>query len=1079
MQKWTGDLKKPYEGYTKKDEAPVANPRHTNLPEDVFQRIRQVDQQQSTLTSQGVIGFSARILDRSEYRLKQASDDVVIVQLVEIIKKPGQTLGLYLREGNGSDRPTGVFASRFGEQSELERYGDIIRPGDEIMTVNNVDVSQMSIDDVVLILSIPRRLLLRIRFLKNKRNEFRHTRMASSDKPVVVFQKLEEQKESANSSQTLLNKPLNTANTWLGKQAKQVGRQNEQMHQLAQKNMYNDPGSYNSDISSSSSTLLHQNPNIPSKSSEKMKLSFAPNLTTSTPHGTLSRHQDFKSGGSIMKPKISDQLDSVAETARVPPPRLLKQNSFTSAPTKDVSGLKNYGVIGQSNYKDDKNETYNYGLTPNMRAMTLGRVGNENVSGSSLLKKSLPINIRSAGAPSTSNVGQYNFANQFSNGFNYETSEVNQRSMPPYKSNSLPRRRFQLTTDKSNDASYLTGQRNAMLRNVKWRNDVVGGLSYESRINELEDFNNRENRRLNGASNINTHEYTDNSNFTIRNSMSQGTGSRSLGENYANTEGYGQLSSGGTTSRTINDIFSAREYRNWAGGSLVDAPTYKQNNYESASKYSEGSKSARGFYPTQSTATGHQSRWSGYDNQKYGSVLRSNSLPAKSFLAQISSDGGQSRFSDNIPLSTLSARTPQDAARFNLLSQNGLLKNSIESESVLDRLHISPIMNRKVALKAAGPGFDIDNAPPINSLTGILQIFISEGRNLKVPEELHTRQMYVVLEINEIHRARTGVSTHEQRYRWKEGFEIDVFNVKIAQFYVYSWHPQTRHKLCYKGTLKLLEAFMIDQLNGSRPIALNLEPRGQLMVRIGYKDINSIFRRLPNPNYESSFGIPLSQLVSKHNSKTPLLLGRLIQEIEARGVDAPGLYILCGSMDKKRILRIEMERCMINKVNCDISLTNVADINVLTCLAKDFLRELPEPLISSNVYSMLTDAESVFLPSDVEGNQKLVLKIIDCLPTAQKNTLILVLDHIKLVLNCGTHDILTQNRLIEIFAPLIFCASTLFSMGPIDITQACSAFRLLVNIWPPRMYKNGPFANENLNQHSLIPISDPVSESQC
>ncbi|KAG1652917.1 Rho GTPase-activating protein 100F [Nymphon striatum] len=123
-------------------------------------------------------------------------------------------------------------------------------------------------------------------------------------------------------------------------------------------------------------------------------------------------------------------------------------------------------------------------------------------------------------------------------------------------------------------------------------------------------------------------------------------------------------------------------------------------------------------------------------------------------------------------------------------------------------------------------------------------------------------------------------------------------------------------------------------------------------------------------------------------------------------------------------------------------------------ILKDYLRELPEPLFSKSVYQMLLDALTVFLPNDPEGNAKLMFSILDCLPKYNKCTLILIMDHFKLVLGEKDQNKLTAQSIASCFGPLLMC-KTDEDTPTLDFEQPIQVMEYLLDIWPNKNENSG------------------------
>lgn len=92
-----------------------------------------------------------------------------------------------------------------------------------------------------------------------------------------------------------------------------------------------------------------------------------------------------------------------------------------------------------------------------------------------------------------------------------------------------------------------------------------------------------------------------------------------------------------------------------------------------------------------------------------------------------------------------------------------------------------------------------------------------------------------------------------------------------------------------------------------------MEPRGTIYLRLRYTDPHTLYRRRGLPNlragYPQLFGADLEAVVTREaktnpgQAPVPIVLRRCVEEIERRGLDIIGLYRLCGSATKKRLLR--------------------------------------------------------------------------------------------------------------------------------------------------------------------------------
>uniref|UniRef100_A0A3B4BU15 Rho GTPase-activating protein SYDE1 n=1 Tax=Pygocentrus nattereri TaxID=42514 RepID=A0A3B4BU15_PYGNA len=244
----------------------------------------------------------------------------------------------------------------------------------------------------------------------------------------------------------------------------------------------------------------------------------------------------------------------------------------------------------------------------------------------------------------------------------------------------------------------------------------------------------------------------------------------------------------------------------------------------------------------------------------------------------------------------------------------------------------------------------------------------------------------------------------------------------------------------------------------SQQLCVKLEPRGLLYVKLTlleqWEAPSPCLSELPPP---AVFGVELRRLVEKEGQqlRVPLIIQKCVAEIEKRGLKVVGLYRLCGSAAVKKELRDAFER---DSAAVTLSEELYPDINVITGILKDYLRELPSALITKTLYEVVLEAMSLRPAcrndNDAQRSQSTV-SLLHCLPEPERATLSFLLDHLSLVASFSDCNLMTCQNLAVCFGPVLLTptqeswrAGLPGFTSAVDFKRHIEALHYLLQLWP-------------------------------
>ncbi|PLB39290.1 putative Rho GTPase activator (Rgd1) [Aspergillus candidus] len=184
--------------------------------------------------------------------------------------------------------------------------------------------------------------------------------------------------------------------------------------------------------------------------------------------------------------------------------------------------------------------------------------------------------------------------------------------------------------------------------------------------------------------------------------------------------------------------------------------------------------------------------------------------------------------------------------------------------------------------------------------------------------------------------------------------------------------------------------------------------------------VNNVQQQQHLPPLKPVFGVSLEELYERDGTAVPMIVYQCFQAIELFGLDMEGIYRLSGSATQ-----IAQLKSLFDNDSSQVDFTNPEnfhhDVNSVAGLLKQFFRDLPDPLFTSQSYTEFVNAARL---DDDTQRRDTIHALVNNLPDAHYATLRALVLHLNKIQEHYTQNRMNAGNIAICFGPTLMGASS-------------------------------------------------------